>query len=96
MAIETFERGDTRQFTITTSVAPDAAPTCLVTGVADTVIASITALTSGSTAYYALYTMPTSAGIYKAEWVTAKTVSGSAYVFKRAFLFRVSETTRHL
>jgi len=96
MGLDQFERGDTVQFTFTTSVAPDAAPTFMVTGLADTVIASITALASSTTAYYALFTTPTSLGIYKGEWLAKKTVSGSAYDFRRAFLFRVEETTRHV
>lgn len=94
MAIDVFERGHTAQYTFTTSVAPDAAPWLFITGLTNTVIASISALTSASTAYYALFTMPTSTGIYKGEWVAQKTVNGSAYDFKRAFLFRVTETTR--
>lgn len=94
MAIDQFEAGDTVQFTFVASVAPDAAPTYKVTGVADTVIASITAVQSSTTAFYALFTMPTSVGIYVGEWLAKKTFSGSAYDFITRFLFKVDQTRR--
>lgn len=90
-----FESGDTVQFTFTSSVAPDAAPTFAVIGSGDAVVSSVTALTSGSTAFYSLYTMPSSAdGVYMGEWSALKTISGVAYPFKKRFLFNVVRTSR--
>jgi hypothetical protein len=87
------EAGDTVQFTFTSSVAPDAAPSFAIIGSGDALVSSATALTSGSTAYYSLYTMPSSAdGVYMAEWSAQKTVSGTAYPFRRRFLFNVART----
>lgn len=94
MALETFEIGDTVQMTFTSSVAPDSNPIFKVTGITDTVIASLTSLTSNTTNYYTMYTMPTSEGFYIGEWFAQKTVSGSAYNFNKKFVFRVSETKR--
>ena len=92
MTIEAFERATTVQFTFTSSVNPDAAPTFKVTGIAQTVVASVTATSSDSTHYYALYTTPTSDGIYMGEWFAQKTVLGSAYNFITRHLFQVKPT----
>jgi hypothetical protein len=87
------EAGDTVQFTFTSSVAPDAAPSFAIIGSGDALVSSATALTSGTTAYYSLYTMPSSAdGVYMGEWSAQKTVSGTAYPFRRRFLFNVART----
>lgn len=93
---EQFESGDTRQFTFVSSVAPDSAPIFKVTGVAGTVVASITAQQSSSTAFYSLYTMPSSEGVYLGEWFAQKTIVGSTYDFSRKFLFNVALTKRIL
>lgn len=90
--IFTAEVNDTVQFTFVSSVAPDAAPTFKVTGISGSVIASITSIVSDTTHYYALYTMPTSAGFYIGEWFAQKTVSGSAYNFTKKFVFKVEDT----
>ena len=92
MAIPTFEPGNSIQFTFVSSVAPDSAPIFKVTGVADTVIASLTSIQSTTTAFYAMYTLPSSQGFYIGEWFAQKTVSGSAYNFVKKFVFRVEET----
>jgi len=91
---ESYNRGHTVQFTWTSSVAPDSAPVLAVTGIDNTLINSITSTSSDSTNYYVLYTMPTSVGIYLAEWVAEKTVVSSTYPFKKAFLFNVIEPKR--
>jgi len=91
--ISIFEPGDTIQFTFVSSVAPDSAPIFKVTGIADTVIASLTSVQSTTTAFYAMYTIPTSEGFYIGEWVAQKTVNSSAYNFVKKFVFR-AETTK--
>lgn len=87
-----FEPGNTVQFTFVSSIAPDAAPTFKVLNAANTAVASITAATSDSTNYYAMYTMPTTQGAYVGEWVAAKTVAGSAYNFVKRFVFNIRLT----
>ncbi len=91
---EQFEAGDSRQFTWVSSVAPDAAPILKVTGLAGTIINSITAQQSDTTHFFALFTMPTSEGVYMGEWYAEKTVVSSAYPFVSRFLFNVAQTTR--
>ena len=54
MSLEFYEPSDTQMFTFISSVAPDSAPIFKVQGIAGTIIASITALTSDST-HYMLY-----------------------------------------
>jgi hypothetical protein len=49
------------------------------TGFLAGVVASITALQSDTTHYYALYTMPNTEGYQHAQFVARKTVNGSAY-----------------
>lgn len=87
-----FEPGNTVQFTFTSSVAPDAAPTFKVLGSGNTVLTSITALQSNTTNYYALYTMPTTEGAYVGEWYTTKTVTTSAYPYVKRFVFNIKLT----
>lgn len=91
--IERFEREGTVQFTWVSSVAPDSAPIFKVTGVANTVIASLTSVQSDATHYYSLFTMPTSDGIYVHEWFAQKTFSGSLRNFIKKGLFSVGLTT---
>lgn len=91
--VSIFEKGNTVQFTWVSSVAPDSAPILKITdGLTDAIIASVTALQSAATAYYALYTMPNSDGEFSGEWIAQKTVNGSAYDFIRRFGFRVATT----
>lgn len=92
MAIEVFEPGNTIQFTFVSSVAPNSEPIFKVTGVAQTVIASLTSAQSDTTHYYALFTMPTSEGVYLNEWFAQKTVAGSAMNFIKRSIFQVKET----
>jgi hypothetical protein len=88
-----FETGDTVQFTFVSSVAPDANPRfCIYTGSAETLVASMTSATSGATAFYAMVTMPGSAGIYLGEWYTTKTTIGVPYPFVKRMLFNVVHT----
>lgn len=97
MSRETFETGNTVQFTFTSSIAPDSAPLLKITGIGTTTpINSLTAVASDSTHYYALYTMPTSAGVYMGEWHAEKTVVSSTYPFKKRFLFNIVEPKRSL
>lgn len=93
--IETFEPGDTRQFTFQSSVAPDSAPTFKVFNGSGTCVASITSQQSDTNHYYALYTMPASAdGIYVSQWYAESTVSAvsSAFQFQKSGLFNVVKT----
>lgn len=91
--VSIFEKNNTVQFTWVSSVAPNSAPILKITdGLTDTVIASVTAIQSSTTAYYALYTMPNSDGHFSGEWFAQKTVSGSAYDFVRRFGFKVATT----
>lgn len=95
MQREQFEAGDTRLFTFVSSVAPDAAPSFCVFGSGDTLVSSQTSQTSGSTSYYAPFTMPTSAdGVYLGEWRAQKTAAGTAYPVRERFLFNVVTTRR--
>lgn len=77
--IDVFPTGHTQVFTWLSSVAPDSTPVFKVTGIAASVVASITTLQSDTTHYYVPYTMPTSEGRYMGEWFAQKTLSGSTY-----------------
>lgn len=90
-----FESGDTQLFTWVSSVAPDAAPGFAVYGPGDTLVASATAQQSGSTQFYAPFTMPLSAdGVYLGEWRATKTAAGQAYPVRSRILFNVVTTRR--
>ncbi len=93
MAIPTVQPGDSPQFTLQTSIAPDTTPILTIATADATVLASLTAQTSSSTTFWILYTMPNTEGIYKGTWVASKTVAGSSYPFSRAFLFAVKAVT---
>lgn len=93
MAIDVFERNTTTQFTFVSSIAPDSAPIFKVTGVAGTVVDSITSVQSDTTHFYALYTMPTSDGVYVGEWYALKTFASSVRTFIKKDLFQVNQTT---
>ncbi len=95
MGIPVFEGGNSVQFTFVSSVAPNSAPLFSVTGRTGSVVASVTSITSDSTHYYALYTMPDgiSQDFQVAKWTAQKTVSGSAYDFVRRIRFKVEQTS---
>lgn len=89
--IERFECGDTRQFTLTLSVAPDGNPIFAVYNGVGTLISSINASQSGATYnYYSLYTTPASVGFYKYEWNAS--VSSKAYLTRGQFELVLTET----
>ena len=93
MNLQEFENDSTVQFTWVSSVAPNAAPLFSVKdGRTELFVHSATALTSNSTNFYALFTMPGSDGYFTGEWTAAKTVSGSAYNFVRRFGFKARQT----
>lgn len=97
--IDQFLGGDTRQFTFVCSVAPDSAPWLTVYGPNSfsTLVASVSSVTSGTTAFYSMYTFPSSSfGMYKGIWRAVKTVAGSAYPFITERLFSVVDPTRRL
>lgn len=89
---EGFESGNTVQFTFVSSVAPDSAPIFTVTGPGSSGVTSLTAQTSDTTHYYALYTMPNTEGVFIGAWNAVKTLAGSAYNFKKRSLFNVTLT----
>lgn len=91
MSIDVFDTGGTVQFTFVSSVAPDSAPTFKVIDAANNV-SSFTSVSSDSTSFYSLYTMPNTEGLFIGEWVAVKTFTGSALPFIRRFVFKVSET----
>lgn len=87
-----YEPGNTIQFTLTTSVAPDAAPRFRVLDTNETMVGSLTSVESDTTHYYAIYTVPEQEGAYVAEWLAVKTFQGSARNFYKKFAFNVSKT----
>ena len=92
---DSFEAGDTVQFTFVSSVAPDFTPRFNMVGSGNAVVSSIASVQSGSTAFYAMVTMPSSAdGVYVGEWYTEKTVAGDLFPFYKRFLFNVTRTVR--
>lgn len=93
MSRDQFEVLSTVQFTMVTSTAPDSAPVLEVTDIADSVT-SLTSVASNTTHYYALYTAPNTPGTYMGRWTAVATFSGSAYNFKKSFLFEVLQPKR--
>ncbi len=92
MSIPVFEPGNTVQFTWVSSVAPNSAPLFNVAVGPDEIgVASLTSVQSTTTAFYSLFTMPTSLGYYRGQWVAQKTFAGSAYDFVKSFRFRVQQ-----
>ena len=76
--------GDTKQFTLVMSVAPDGNPILSVFNSSNTAVTSLTSAQSGTAySYYSLYTLPTSPGIYYSEWNIS--VSSKAYVDRALF-----------
>jgi len=76
--------GDTKQFTLVMSVAPDGNPILSVFNSSNTAVTSLTSVQSGTAySYYSLYTLPTSPGIYYSEWSIS--VSSKAYVDRALF-----------
>lgn len=92
MATNVFEPGNTIQFTWVSSTAPDSAPIVKITGINNTIINSLTSISSDSTHYYAMYTLPSSEGFYISEWNAVKTVQSSAYNFVKKMVFRIEPT----
>jgi hypothetical protein len=92
--VETFEPGDTRIFTWQASTAPDAAPLFTVTREDGTLVASLTAQQSATTAYWVPFTMPTSPvpANYVAKFTAIKSLVGSAHNVVTADAFRVRLT----
>lgn len=93
---EAYEAGDTVQFTWVSSIAPDSVPIVKITDIANAVT-SLTSVESGASGYYyALYTMPNTAGVYMVEWYAQKTIVSSVYPFRKRELFNVVIPTREL
>lgn len=99
MAYETFEPGDTRQFTWTSSVAPDAAPVFKLWRAeairSYTIVNCITAETSDTMHYYVMQTMPATEGEYRGEWFAQKTAASSVRNKIDRFGFLVFESKMH-
>ena len=76
--------GDTRQFTLVVSVAPDGNPDLSIFNSSNTAVASLTSVQSGTAySYYSFYTLPASPGIYYSEWNIS--VSSRAYIDRSLF-----------
>lgn len=82
--MENFCGGDTRQFTLVMSVAPDGDPELSVFNSSNTGVTSLTSTQSGEAySYFSFYTLPTSPGIYYSEWNIS--VSSKAYIDRSLF-----------
>ena len=83
--MENFCGGDTRQFTLVMSVAPDGNPDLSIYNSSNTGVTSLTSTQSGTITYqyYSFYTLPTSPGIYYSEWNIS--VSSKAYIDRSLF-----------
>lgn len=92
--IPVFELGNTIQFTWVSTVAPDSAPLFSVREEqSQSIVASVTAIQSASNAFYGLFTIPASEGLfYTAEFLALKTVQGSAYQFTKRLAFKAERT----
>ena len=76
--------GNTKQFTLTMSVAPDGLPTLSIYDSDNSAVTSLTSTQSGTAySYYAFYTLPKTPGIYLSEWNIS--VSSKAYVDRSLF-----------
>lgn len=93
---ETFEPGDSLQFTFVCSIVPDSAPSFAVFADSEgaTLVQSQTSQTSAALAYYAMQTMPSSEGVFVGEWRALKTVGATTYPFIKRFTFNVTRTRR--
>lgn len=90
MALTSHEAGTTIQFTVTFSTAPDQAPMFQITAASgSSIISSVTATTSGSTAYFALFTMPGSTQYMMETWTASATVGGTVFPFVKRGGFKV-------
>lgn len=95
--IERYEAETTRQFTFVSSVAPDSAPKLAIWGPNDTLVTSVTAQQSSTTAFYAMVTMPASLdGNYMAQWTALSTSVGEEKTYVERFRFVVGRTYREL
>ena len=92
--MDSYQPGNTIEFTWTSSLPPDSPPILTIwDGRDDAMVASITSVQSDSTHYSALYTCPNSDGFYMGEWLAQKTLSSSLRNFMNRFNFRVDKTT---
>lgn len=87
-----FEPQDTISFTLSSSVAPDAPPRFAVYTASETLASSMTAVSSDTTHFYALYTTPSIEGAYVGEWFAQKTFNSTVYDFTKRFAFTVQKT----
>lgn len=80
---------DTWEFTLVSSVSPDAAPVFAIFTASGTIIASFTSVQSDANNYSALFTAE-AVGPYVAQWKALKTLSSSIRQFVSAYPFRVT------
>ena len=93
--IETLELGDTIQFTFQSSVQPDSAPSVALyrsDQSTETLINSMTSVTSDVTHYFGVFTMPESDQFVILEWNALSTLNGTQYPFVKRMLFNVAKT----
>ena len=91
-SIPEFQQGNTVQMTFVSSTAPDAAPSFAVLDENGTVVESITSVSSTTTAFYALVTMPNSDAFLTGEWRALSTFNSVEYAFIQRFNYRVRKT----
>lgn len=85
--------GDTRQFTLVMSVAPDGPPGLTIFDSSNTAVASLTSAQSGTDySYYSFYTLPETPGIYFSEWNTS--VASRAYIDRALFQIRLIDAAQ--
>jgi len=86
---EKYEKGDTKQFTISFSISPGTEPLLSIYDKNETLVSSVTASQSSDYDYYVLQTLPSTVGMYSYVWKV--TVGGKDYISRG--LFEVVETT---
>jgi len=86
---ERYEKGGTKQFTVSFSVAPGVTPSLAIYDKNETLVSSATASQSSDYDYYVIQTLPSTVGLYSYVWKV--TISGKDYISRG--LFEVIETT---
>jgi len=86
---ERYEKGGTKQFTVSFSVAPGVTPSLAIYDKNETLVSSATASQSSDYDYYVIQTLPSTVGLYSYVWKV--TISGNDYISRG--LFEVIETT---
>ncbi len=92
MTLPVFQAGNAVQFTWVSTLAPNSAPIfALYENNTDTVVSTMTAISSDTTHYYALGQLPGSEQWMTAEWTAEKTIGSSVWTFVNRFAFAVKD-----